>query len=575
MDLTCLCVLLACISCVGSARVHHNARVKLTDQGMTRVYFEHDHMVKLIMSPELIWAGGSEILHSMNTTQKSNLKQVNEILLKEKLKNITNASYSLTESFKSEYELEMNEPSLLIDDMLFFTKSDKGLFRINSKDTRKMWPQSTQTEQRFVKLIVGTGTHQDKVYLFFTEKHTSDSRDSESDFWIPKVSQSCVDDKGGPKDNLQNSWTSMIYARIFCGDKETGYDFTQLIDIDTVETDNDIIIYGLFRNFWNMSAVCVYNMTEIKNIFSLSEFMKTSTKPVNPRPGTCVQDRTQLSSELLMFMKERPEMKKWVMPKKSPLLFQHRHYTHIQVAHVGVLFLSLESGGVHKVLEEHVQHHVFVIAEFQMFPQGTHITSMLLDSAQNHLYVSSGNELVQINLQHCDVYGDDCEACVLSRDPYCHWNGSHCSPTTADNMDLTNCNRAEFAESKTEISAKSSVQIVPASARYFLLCTIISRHATYHWYHGNRREECVYTDVGCLYLIESMNATYEGFPDLWISAELSGEFYRRRSRMDSDDLAKYDITYLYQHTWMVMEQHFCQTNLVLSISINYSKNQRE
>ncbi|XP_051511983.1 semaphorin-7A-like [Myxocyprinus asiaticus] len=563
MDLTCLCVLFVCISCVCSARVHNDARVKLTDQGITRLYFEHDHMVKLIMSSEHIWAGGSKILYSMNTAQNSkvnaslgkveckensnceyNISQLQEgvngnlLFLCRTTKAYTvcyhmDSSYSLTESFKSEYELEINEPSLLIGDMLYFTKFDLGLYRINSKDTQTIWPQSTQTEQKFVKLIAGTGPHQDKVYSFFTEKHKSASGDSESDLWIPQVSQSCMNDRGGPKDELQSSWTSMIYARLFCGDKETGYHFTKLIDVDTVETDNDIKIYGLFRNYWNMSAVCVYKMTEISSVFYRSEFMKSSSKPpVNHRPGTCVQDSTRLSSEVLKFMKQRPVMEEWVMPENSPLLFQHRHYTHIQVDRVRdrtVLFLSLESGGVHKVLEEHVQHHVFVIAEFRTFPHGTHITSMLLDSSQKRLYVSSGNELVQINLQRCDVYGDDCKACVLSRDPYCYWNGLQCTPTTVDTMDHIYCSMAEFAESKTEISAKASVQIIPASARYFLLCPIISHHATYHWYHGNRREECVHADVGCLYLIESMNATYEG---LYRCVSSEGDYNRTVTRYE-------------------------------------------
>ncbi|XP_051580955.1 semaphorin-7A-like [Myxocyprinus asiaticus] len=547
MGLTCLCVLLMWFSCVLSARLHYDARVKLTDQGIIWLNFEHNHrnIVKLVRSSGFIWAGGSDILYSINTALNSKPKQVklpakneckdksdctyNISLLKEGANGSTlflcrtnmgstmcyhmASNYSLTDPFKIGYELDINEPSLFIDNMLYFTKSDMGLYRINSMNTQAIWPQSTQTELKFVKLIAGTGRNQDKVYSFFTEKHKSASKDLGSNLWIPQVSQSCMNDKGGPKDELQSSWTSMIYARLFCGDKERGYHFTQLIDVDTVEKDNDMKIYGLFRNYWNMSAVCVYNMTEISNVFNSFVFKSSTKHLVNHQPGMCVSDSTRLSSDTLKFMKDRPEMENWVMPENGPLLFLHRHYTHIQVDRLPshtVLFLALESGGVHKVLEERVQNGVFVIAEFQPFPQGTHITSMLLDRSPKHLYVSSGNELVQIDLQRCEVYGNDCNACVLSRDPYCIWNGLQCAPAKENSIQDHPYCMPEVAKTKTELSATASVQTIPESARTFLLCQIISYHATYYWYHGNTREECVHTDAGCLYLIESMNATHDG-----------------------------------------------------------------
>lgn len=51
-------------------------------------------------------------------------------------------------------------------------------------------------------------------------------------------------------------------------------------------------------------------------------------------------------------------------------------------------------------------------------------------SLQKKLYVSSRNELVQLNVENCAKYGNSCEDCVLARDPYCGWNGTHCSPDT-------------------------------------------------------------------------------------------------------------------------------------------------
>lgn len=49
---------------------------------------------------------------------------------------------------------------------------------------------------------------------------------------------------------------------------------------------------------------------------------------------------------------------------------------------------------------------------------------------QRKLYVNSGSELVQLDVANCALYGDSCEECVLGRDPYCGWNGTHCTPET-------------------------------------------------------------------------------------------------------------------------------------------------
>ncbi|XP_016424799.1 semaphorin-7A-like isoform X2 [Sinocyclocheilus rhinocerous] len=545
MDWTCFCELLICISYVSSTKLHYDARVTVKNEGITRFSFENNNninLVKLVTSGnKIIWVGGNKGLYSIVPTQASRPHQVNVTLCKNESKDSDtshcsyrisllregvdrnllficrshdgnteccnlNSSYSQIDCFMSEnYEPDINEPSLLVDNMLYFTKSGKGLYKINKDDKNdNIWPQSNEAEQTYLKLIAGKGQHRDKVYSFFAEKRKS--RDGESEQWIPRVSQSCMNDRGGSKSHLQSSWTSMIFTRLFCG---RGYEFTQMIDVATLETDGDTKIYALFRNYWNMSAVCVYNTTGISTIFTSSQFNSTKV-PANHRPGTCVRDSTRLSSEVLAFMRDRPEMKDWVMPENGPMLFRHQHYTHIQVDRVRghtVLLLSLESGGVHKVLEEPVEQPVFIIAEYLPFPRGTHITSMLLDAAEKRLYVSSSNEVVQIDLQTCHIYGNECNECRLSRDPYCGWNGLHCTSAAKNPVqDIKDCNMPQAAPSKTE----TPVIHIPPSSKHFLLCPMTSHHATYHWEHGRTREECVHSEQGCLYLIKSMNETHEG-----------------------------------------------------------------
>ncbi|XP_067246774.1 semaphorin-7A [Chanodichthys erythropterus] len=546
MGWTCFSVLLIWISCVCSIKLHYDARVTVKNEGITRFSFENHQsgLVKLVSTSasKIIWVGGDEALYSIKPAQDSKPKLVTVNLCKNEGKDsdnsecayrlsllspgadgnlllcgtvngdtkccYMNSDNSLTDCFGLEnYEPNINEPSLLVGEMLYFTKSETGLYRISKDKNNNIWSLPSEMEEKYLKLIAGKGEHKDKVYSFFTEKHKSEDR------WIPRVSQSCMNDRGGRKGHLQNSWTSMIYARLFCG---RGYEFSQLIDVATLEMDDDIKIYALFRNYWNMSAVCVYSMAKISTIFSSSPF--NSKDPDNHRPGMCVADSTSLSDEVLTIMKERPEMKDWVMPENDPLLFKHSHYNHIQVdrqQNNTVLLLSLENGGVHKVLEK----PAFVIAEYLPFPHGTHITSMLLDDSEKRLFVSSSNEVVQIDLKACHVYGDECTECLLSRDPYCGWNGLRCTFTPNSQVEDPHvCNPALVALSRTEISAETSVVHVPPSSRHFLLCPMKSHHATYHWLHGNAREECVDSDQGCLYLIESMNETHEG-PYICVSSE--------------------------------------------------------
>nr|XP_003201673.4 semaphorin-7A-like [Danio rerio] len=537
---SCMFLLLMWTSYACASKIHHNARVTVKKEGISRFAFENSNnsFIKLLSASNITWVVINERLYYIDTTQDFRPKPVNVNLCRNDLTcaarvsvltegangNLLflcgttdeektmccslNSTFSLTNCFDFEhYKPDINEPSLLVGDMLYFTLSEKGLYRINKNKERNIWPPSTQTEQKYLKLIAGEGQHKDKMYSFFAEKHKN--KEDESDQWIPRVSQNCMNDKGGPKGQLQSSWTSMIYARLECGKR----DFTQLIDVATIKTTHDTKIYALFRNYWNMSAVCVYNMTEISTIFNSSQF-NANNVPVSHRPGTCVVDSTQLNGEVLTFMKERPEMKQTVKPENGPLIFRHHHYSHIQVDRVQdstVLLLSLESGGVHKVLERPVQEPVFVIAEYLPFPHGSSIASMILHTSENLLYASSGNELIQIDLATCGVYGNECVECRLSRDPYCKWDGLQCTIAEKTAQDTNNCDKPPYdAPSRTITGANVPVISVQPSSKYFLVCPVISHHATYHWYHSDTREECASTDEGCIYLIESMNKTHEG-----------------------------------------------------------------
>ncbi|XP_015224571.1 PREDICTED: semaphorin-7A-like, partial [Cyprinodon variegatus] len=92
--------------------------------------------------------------------------------------------------------------------------------------------------------------------------------------WLPFVSQVCTADEGGPKNNLRFKWTSLMNARLYCGNPDSKQHFSELVDVAIVDAPRwqDTRVYGLFRNEWGMSAVCIYTIEDINNIFITSPF---------------------------------------------------------------------------------------------------------------------------------------------------------------------------------------------------------------------------------------------------------------------------------------------------------------
>ncbi|XP_063044246.1 semaphorin-7A-like [Engraulis encrasicolus] len=423
------------------------------------------------------------------------------------------------------------EPALLTGDALYTTYSGagyrNGVYR--SQQGTLLMP-SGQADQRYVKILEKRDRDsplQDRLYAFYTEK-TLD-QDQQSDIFIPRVSQICMSDVGGSKDILQYQWTSQLIGRLSCGDPDRNLFYSELLDVavlPSAQGESDLL-YGLFRNAWEMRAVCVYSMNDISQVFSTSDFTIPTDSFVE-RPGECVSDSRKLSPDLLKFMKKGPEVVEWVKPvgNRPPLLVSHRHYTHIQVDSVGgqdiqdthkVLLLSMESGAVHKVLEN--GSDPFIIAEYHPFQPGTHILSMLLDSSEKKLYVGSSAEVVQIDLKTCSVYGKRCEDCILARDPYCGWDHEQkmCSPYSQNTIqyvedgDFHKCTDGVTSPS-TGGGAKKGTFGIQESSRHYLSCPVLSQHAEYRWLHdGQERSALMDRDQSQLVLlIEDMGASDQG-----------------------------------------------------------------
>ncbi|KAL7879169.1 hypothetical protein AOLI_G00101430 [Acnodon oligacanthus] len=415
---------------------------------------------------------------------------------------------------------DVNESALYIGDTLYFTISGEssatatlGLYRQKAKQDYT-WPQTRDIAQKYVKIIAdeSNAAKDGKLYNFYIEKNQN--KDPETPFWIPRVSRYCMSDTGGSKNQLQYRWTSMLTARLFCGDKKMRVTFTELLDVAVLDPKNwnNTMVYALFRNDYNMTAVCIYKMSEITRIFASGKF-KASTESLPQQAGECVSDK---STGFLKFMEKRPEMEEWIESERGPLLVGHRQYTHLQVDSVtgnnvnySVLFLTLGCGRIHKVVE--LDNGPFIIAEYEPFENKAHIQSMLLDKSTKTLYVSSSSELVQIDLKNCSIYGVGMCDCVLARDPYCAWNGTACSPDTPNVRieDKTVC-KEESSAKEARRSVRSEFELesplmVPPNSKYYLQCPVSSLYASYTWKHNNKKKDCVSSQQECLLLIEKIS----------------------------------------------------------------------
>ncbi|XP_043999885.1 semaphorin-7A [Gambusia affinis] len=418
---------------------------------------------------------------------------------------------------------------------------------IHKFGSNRVGPINHENEQYYLGLVLSKRKDeplQNKVYSFYKQKNKDISPGS--NMWLPFVSQVCTADMGGPKNKLQFGWTSLMNARLYCGNPGNKQHFFELVDVATVHSDHwqDTRVYALFRNEWGMSAVCIYTIGDIEKVFSTSPFIDSKSDDDRKK---CVPDSTKIPTDILSRVEKVSEMKEWVNPTLGPVLFNHHNYTRIFVdASQGnqhtVMFLSLNNGAIHKALQ--MENHSYIIAEYQPFNYSAHILNLVLDSSTKKLYVNSKTELVQIDVGNCGQYGKNCQDCVLSRDPYCGWKNEQCTSETSGerhdvvHRNLTIClnNQASSlplsAEGTNGHADKLVKRIkVPFESSYFLRCPVSSHRAQYTWKTPEGSSSCNPRDDQCLLLIDSMTLNHQGT----YSCESEEMGYRKI-------LAKYELT---------------------------------
>ncbi|XP_023609551.1 semaphorin-3C isoform X2 [Myotis lucifugus] len=369
----------------------------------------------------------------------------------------------------------VNTVSVMINEELFsgmyidFMGTDAAIFRSLTKRNAVRTDQHNSkwlSEPMFVDAHVipdGTDPNDAKIYFFFKEKLTDNSRSTKQIHSM--IARICPNDTGGLR-SLVNKWTTFLKARLVCSvTDEDGPEtyFDELEDVFLLETDNPrtTLVYGIFTtssSVFKGSAVCVYHLSDIQTVFNgpfahkegpNHQLISYQGRIPYPRPGTCpggaftpnMRTTKEFPDDVVTFIRNHPLMYNSIYPiHKRPLIVRigtDYKYTKIAVDRVNaadgryhVLFLGTDRGTVQKVVVLPTNSSAsseLILEELEVFKNHVPITTMKISSKKQQLYVSSNEGVSQVSLHRCHIYGTACADCCLARDPYCAWDGHSCS----------------------------------------------------------------------------------------------------------------------------------------------------
>uniref|UniRef100_A0A8C2JVV9 Sema domain, immunoglobulin domain (Ig), short basic domain, secreted, (semaphorin) 3Ga n=1 Tax=Cyprinus carpio TaxID=7962 RepID=A0A8C2JVV9_CYPCA len=446
---------------------------------------------------------------------------------------------------KCSYDPNQENVAALINGNLYagvpvdFMSTDPGIFRtmgsrpaVRSEQYDSKW----LNEPVFVhmkQIPDSSEKNDDKLYFFFREKSLDSGSVNKQLFVLLQ------NDEGGQK-SLVNKWTTFLKARLVCsvmGDDgvETFFDELRDMFIQPTQDERNPVVYGVFSTSGSVfkgSAVCVYSMADIRNVFNGPfahkhghnyQWTTYTGKIPYPRPGTCpggtftpgLQSTKEFSDEAVNFIRAHPLMYHPVYPiHKRPLVVRSGvdyRFTTIAVDQVDavdgryeVLFLGTDSGTVQKVIvlpKDPTTMEELTLEEVEVFRQ--------------QLYASSEAGLTQMSLHRCGVYGKACSDCCLARDPYCAWDGENCCAFTQATKRRSRRQDVKHGDplrqcrgynAKVERRLQEKVQFGVEGSSTFLECVPRSPQATIKWLYQrdgrrkvlNRDGEVLKTPQGVL-----------------------------------------------------------------------------
>ncbi|XP_027022992.1 sema domain, immunoglobulin domain (Ig), short basic domain, secreted, (semaphorin) 3Gb isoform X1 [Tachysurus fulvidraco] len=411
------------------------------------------------------------------------------------------------------------------DPAIFRTLGDRPAVRTEQYDSRWL------NEPVFVKIQKipdSTEKNDDKLYFFFREK-SLDAAGGSTPSVLARVGRVCLNDDGGQR-SLVNKWTTFLKARLVCSvigtdGVETYFDELRDVFIQRTNDERSPMVYALFSTAGSVfkgSAVCVYSMSDIRNVFNGPfshkhghnyQWTPYTGKIPYPRPGTCpggtftpgVHSTKSFSDEAVNFVRAHPLMYHPIYPThKRPLVVRtgvDYRFTTIAVDMVDavdgryeVLFLGTDRGTVQKVIvlpKDTSTTEELILEEVEVFRTPAPVKTLKISSKRQQLYVSSARGLTQVSLHRCPAYGKACSDCCLARDPYCAWDGESCSAFTpatkrrSRRQDIKHgdpLRQCRGFNSKVEKRLRETVQFGVEGSSAFLECQPRSPQATVKWF---------------------------------------------------------------------------------------------
>ncbi|KAF7708562.1 semaphorin-7A isoform X2 [Silurus meridionalis] len=370
-------------------------------------------------------------------------------------------------------------------------------------------------------VIPATQKYNREIYIFFSE--VNKTADLDEDPYRARIGRICMDDEGGIKAMLPDSWTTFLKARVMCGTGSTPLQYNNLRRAFVITSPHRTgVMYGLFSNAWDTTVVCAYSIEDIDQAFAKSKLKGYNNPPTGYRHGVCgPKNHTSTQyQKMLGVIRDHPEIEDMILPVgEAPLdLPTEDHFTHIVAdtvlavndEHYSVIYLGTEQGKILKVL--HTIEEAFIISQYSLFHNEGPIINMVIDSQTGHLYIGTAMEVQRVSLADCSRYGDSCRECILSRDPYCGWDMARkrCLAIPANynvttggllqSLDQSNASVCgDTAAQKTRKTIPKEVQM-HKDGPVMLPCPVRSYHATYSWEKDNciKRYPCTIFGSSCL-----------------------------------------------------------------------------
>ncbi|KAJ7987527.1 hypothetical protein DPEC_G00327420 [Dallia pectoralis] len=358
----------------------------------------------------------------------------------------------------------------------------------------------------------------DKIYFFFTER-SQEQMAYPSQTRVARVARVCKGDWGGQR-TLQRKWTSFLKARLVCSvpDYELQLNVLRSVYVLQGPEVHSSIFYGVFGLEWKnikASAVCQYSFADIQRAFDGpymevqdSKWREYTGKVPEPRPGSCITDAHRskginssrdLPDNVLTFVRRHPLMSTQVHPVGgSPLLFKRSaNYVRMVAQRVEaldgevytVLFLGTDEGWLHRAVEVGGQMHI--MEELQLFEKPQPVESMVISQRQRSLFLGSTSGVLQVPLSSCLRY-TSCFDCVLSRDPFCGWDGARCveiSSATNRSSLIQDVQRGNRGCGNSPGAVVQRRRTVMSGDDVLLQCELRSNLATARWTLGGRKLE--------------------------------------------------------------------------------------